>query len=263
MLSFFRRIRKGLLGSGQAQKYALYAIGEIALVVIGILIALQINNWNLNSIDQEKERIYLRNIERDLKDQLATIKLQIDYETSISNIATPIIEYYKTHQNFKIDSLFTINIGYITGRKTFVKNAPTYTELLSSGNIDIIRDNSLKDEVIKYFQELDRVELIINKNNNLFVDGVFLPQMISLSEIQISGEFSNPASTNPEAKVAIVDLNEKRLKRISKEILANPENELKLINCINFRNFISVIHLGILPELEAKATNLLEQIEGK
>ena len=53
MLTFFRRIRKGLLGSGQARKYLLYAIGEIALVVIGILIALQINNWN----EWRKDRI--------------------------------------------------------------------------------------------------------------------------------------------------------------------------------------------------------------
>ena len=48
MLAFFRRIRKSLLGSGQVQKYLFYSIGEIALVVIGILIALQINNWNEN-----------------------------------------------------------------------------------------------------------------------------------------------------------------------------------------------------------------------
>ena len=46
MLTFFRRIRKGLLDGGKTRRYLLYAIGEIALVVIGILIALQINNWN-------------------------------------------------------------------------------------------------------------------------------------------------------------------------------------------------------------------------
>ena len=46
MLTFFRSIRKGLLEGGRTSKYLLYAIGEIALVVIGILIALQINNWN-------------------------------------------------------------------------------------------------------------------------------------------------------------------------------------------------------------------------
>ena len=46
MLAFLRKIRKSLVESGSARKYILYAIGEIALVVIGILIALQINNWN-------------------------------------------------------------------------------------------------------------------------------------------------------------------------------------------------------------------------
>ena len=46
MLTFFRRIRKGLLEGGATSKYLLYAVGEIALVVIGILIALQVNNWN-------------------------------------------------------------------------------------------------------------------------------------------------------------------------------------------------------------------------
>jgi hypothetical protein len=46
MLKFFRRIRKGLLESGKIRNYTLYAIGEIALVVVGILIALQISNWN-------------------------------------------------------------------------------------------------------------------------------------------------------------------------------------------------------------------------
>jgi hypothetical protein len=46
MLTFLRKIRWSLLESGSARKYIFYAIGEIALVVIGILIALQINNWN-------------------------------------------------------------------------------------------------------------------------------------------------------------------------------------------------------------------------
>ena len=46
MLTFFRRIRKGLLEDGNTARYLVYAVGAIALVVVGILIALQINNWN-------------------------------------------------------------------------------------------------------------------------------------------------------------------------------------------------------------------------
>ena len=55
MLTFFRKIRKAPLESGAASKYLLYAIGEIALVVIGILIALQINNWNEWRKDRNEE----------------------------------------------------------------------------------------------------------------------------------------------------------------------------------------------------------------
>ena len=58
MLTFLRKIRKSLIESGIARKYLLYAIGEIALVVIGILIALQINNWN--------EKMFLVNTIREI-----------------------------------------------------------------------------------------------------------------------------------------------------------------------------------------------------
>lgn len=64
MLTFLRKIRKSLIDAGSARKYLLYAIGEIALVVIGILIALQINNWN----EWKKDRI----IERGLLIELLT-----------------------------------------------------------------------------------------------------------------------------------------------------------------------------------------------
>ena len=62
MLTILRRIRRSLIDSGGARKYLLYAIGEITLVVIGILIALQINNWNQNRLDHNKAELMLREI---------------------------------------------------------------------------------------------------------------------------------------------------------------------------------------------------------
>ena len=63
MIAFFRQIRKGLLDSGVTRKHVLYAIGEIALVVVGILIALQVNNWN----EWRKDKILEKEILNDLK----------------------------------------------------------------------------------------------------------------------------------------------------------------------------------------------------
>jgi len=56
MIKFFRKIRQNLLSEGKTGKYFKYAIGEIVLVVIGILIALQINNWNTNKINQSESK---------------------------------------------------------------------------------------------------------------------------------------------------------------------------------------------------------------
>ena len=62
MIKFFRHIRKRLIGENRFSKYLLYAIGEIILVVIGILIALQINNWNNNELNKKEEALILKNL---------------------------------------------------------------------------------------------------------------------------------------------------------------------------------------------------------
>src|SRR5665811_200014 len=67
MIKFFRKIRQNLLTENKFSKYLIYAIGEIVLVVIGILIALSINNWNENSINKRLETNYLIRISKDLE----------------------------------------------------------------------------------------------------------------------------------------------------------------------------------------------------
>ena len=145
MINFFRKKRKKLADDNKALKYARYAIGEIVLVVIGILIALQLNTMKENRIEQKKEAIYLNNIKRDLQNQLTKIDAQIEYEKSIVDVAKPILKSYQTNKKFIVDSSFTASIGVMTGRMTFVKVDPTDTLLVSSGHIDIIRNNNFKN----------------------------------------------------------------------------------------------------------------------
>ncbi|REG87831.1 DUF6090 family protein [Winogradskyella sediminis] len=66
MIKFFRKIRRNLLSEGKTRKYFKYAIGEIVLVVIGILIALQINNWNENRKSDNILKNYYNQILKDL-----------------------------------------------------------------------------------------------------------------------------------------------------------------------------------------------------
>ena len=67
MIKFFRRIRYDLMEKNKTGKYLKYAIGEIVLVVIGILIALSINNWNENKKKKDTVKVYLQNFVEDLK----------------------------------------------------------------------------------------------------------------------------------------------------------------------------------------------------
>jgi len=70
MLRFFRQIRQNLLTQNKFSKYLLYAIGEILLVVIGILIALQIDNWNEEKKERQRLNDFLTEIQNDLSDDI-------------------------------------------------------------------------------------------------------------------------------------------------------------------------------------------------
>jgi len=73
MINFFRKIRQKLLNENKLSKYLLYALGEIVLVVIGILIALQINNWNENKKDRRQERELLIQLESEFESNLSQL----------------------------------------------------------------------------------------------------------------------------------------------------------------------------------------------
>ena len=66
MIKFFRKIRYDLMEKNRTGKYLKYAVGEIVLVVIGILIALSINNWNEGRKNDQKESLLIKNIIEDL-----------------------------------------------------------------------------------------------------------------------------------------------------------------------------------------------------
>ncbi len=73
MTKFFRKIRQKLLSENKFSKYLLYAIGEIVLVVIGILLALQVNNWNINRIETNQTKAILNSMILDLESDISNL----------------------------------------------------------------------------------------------------------------------------------------------------------------------------------------------
>jgi hypothetical protein len=240
MIKFFRHIRKSLLNEGKTSKYFKYAIGEIVLVVIGILIALQINNWNQGRIEQNKEQTYLANIKRDLENQLKSIKSQLEFENNIIDLMEPFLDsYYKTSK-INLDATNTKNLSLVTTRQTFVRNDPTYTDLISSGNIDIIKNTEFKNKLIEFNQNLERVEKINHNNNVDLSDRIYFSEIIKLIYFY---ETSSPSS--------------EELIKISNRIVSSDENKLKLINLVNFRQMLAEGSIELMQEIKGQTQELL------
>ena len=92
MIKFFRKIRQNLLSEGKAQKYLKYAIGEIVLVVIGILIALQINNWNEERKDHLKLLSIYSLIYNDIKDDIEDLQGSLEFYNKKKSIFEKVIQ---------------------------------------------------------------------------------------------------------------------------------------------------------------------------
>ena len=99
MIKFFRKIRQNLLTENRFSKYFLYAVGEIVLVVIGILIALQVNTWNQHRINQNLELKLLEDLKRDLKTDLKNLSTKIEYDSLFAASNDSLFTCFKNNTN--------------------------------------------------------------------------------------------------------------------------------------------------------------------
>ena len=143
MIKFFRKIRQNLLSEGKTGKYLKYAIGEIVLVVFGILIALQINNSNNKRIEKEREFKYLTNIRIDLLKDIESLKYNIDFRQKKTLGIEKLIEQIngKPIENLNETTFNIINTLY---QERFQPSNVTYNDLVSSGNMSLITNDSIK-----------------------------------------------------------------------------------------------------------------------
>ncbi|TYA53194.1 DUF6090 family protein [Formosa maritima] len=151
MIKFFRHIRKSLLMENKTGKYFKYAVGEIVLVVIGILIALQINTWNNNRIEKEAEiktLIELKNgIERDSKlmqNSLAIISQCVDRMKELKGLLKD-KDYNYSQQ---LDTLF----GAVYGVHSIRINKAFYEDLKAS-SLRLIKNDDIRLKIVNLFED--------------------------------------------------------------------------------------------------------------
>lgn len=163
MIKFFRHIRKSVLMENKTGKYFKYAIGEIVLVVIGILIALQINNWNENKKIRDKEQQVLTEIISDLDFTLIDLDRVINTRTNnlnrtVNSIKT-IIEVLETNKPYH-DSL-AYYFRAVNAYDDIHYKTSGYQSLVSIGT-DLIENPNLRSAIGKFHTST------INSSKGLF-----------------------------------------------------------------------------------------------
>ena len=147
MINFFRKIRQNLLMESKLSKYLLYAVGEILLVVIGILIALQINNQNDLRKERVKEIHYLENIKTDLEINILEMDRYLDIRTESIAAANRVIEHFdgKPITDY---SAFNADGVQVYEWEKFWQNNNTFQELVNSGNLALISNEVIKKSLL-------------------------------------------------------------------------------------------------------------------
>ena len=155
MIKFFRKIRQRLLTENQFSKYLIYAVGEIVLVVLGILIALQINNWNEVEKDKRKAITTLEAIRSDLAQDLEEIKdLKVSWGERLAY-------FQKVYPSFKpnielasenIDVKKEVEYWTLFGLgRPFRAKTSSFDAMINEGNYALIANKKLLSDIQQYY----------------------------------------------------------------------------------------------------------------
>jgi len=173
MIKFFRKIRYSLMETGKTGKYFKYAIGEIILVVIGILIALQINNWNEHRKENKLEQDYYCKLLEDAQQDLVQVKYQIINTNKRIAASNNVIQMLQS-ENPKLDTLMSETLKALSLiTYTIRPNNAAFEDLKSSGNLNVLKDNDVKTKVIDYYSMLEGMIDVMNINADGAVDIFF------------------------------------------------------------------------------------------
>ncbi len=172
MIKFFRNIRQRMIKEDRVSKYLLYALGEIFLVVIGILIALQINNWNDLRKKSALSHNYIVSLKKDLSADLVYFNTQIEMD-SID------LEKLKRFSARLSSPLVTMDTLIQIARYEFLPytdikndlNLSTYNSLIASGDMDVF-DERTRESLLKFNNLQVNSSSLIDRNDELYFNTV-------------------------------------------------------------------------------------------
>lgn len=246
MIPFFRKIRKQFADDNKPLKYLRYAIGEIVLVIIGILIALQINNWNqVQKSKSESNRLLIvlkQDLEKDLHNFKSLLTEYNDWNSQIKNILDNVLDG-NTKKITRFDQLAAgrLSMNYLSVNKI------TFLDMFNSGknlefnNLEIVRD--IKD----YYQYADNQLIKLNSDNEEFY-------RLLMSYYGVQG-------INTLNRV----IDKRNLEYINWTWLSNPSSQeyINLETAMLLYKLVVEENLSVIQALEKKSNLLINKIENE
>jgi hypothetical protein len=234
---------------------------EILVITVGILGAFALNSWNESSHERKLESTYLSNLKADLREQLEVINRQIQFEEYCRNS----IDFLQSKgvMNLRESNPDTLirTLSSLRTRLTFIGVDATFDDLKSTGNIRLIREEKLRQAIIKYFSDLDRIERIIFTNNENFIDNTYNNGIIEDGLISISttlNVYQQDGGIRRTYKES--DFNQ-MLMQYSLDKLDDLDRQVQLLNLIKVRSTTPSTHLLLLEQLKKETNDLILKIE--
>lgn len=174
MLGFLRRMRRTLLDEGHLRKYLVYAFGEILLVVVGILLALQINTWNQGRLNSKEELRLLRDLSEELQFDRFLKEKGIEYMGEVLGAGERLLQAINHPTNVPAKEQLELDIHKLTWVWKSGRPTTAYDVLSGSGELALISSPELRKKLadLKYNQE---TLLLFEESQFNFVDQQLRP----------------------------------------------------------------------------------------
>jgi hypothetical protein len=173
MTPFFRKIRWRHANNNQFFRYSRYAIGEIILVVIGILIALQINNWNEERKARKQACFYLIGLQESLQSTKIELKRVLD-KSKLTYLASDTLDRILFHKAeipyFTMDTI----IGGTMGYTIYSPNSGMISEIMNSGELELFNNKFIRNSIASWDSRLNNIAKYEVDVRRIFMDYVNL-----------------------------------------------------------------------------------------
>ena len=253
MIKFFRKIRYNLMSENKMGKYLKYAFGEIILVVIGILIALQINDWNQHKKNQKLEQQYYCRLLEDVNQDLANYNDYVALLNERIDDNNTLIQRLQD-DSMPLDSLSPLILKSVKySNRNITATIDAFEDIKSSGNLNIIKDLSIKNQLADYYKTLANTSAVIESNGKAITDKRFLES----EDVISSGWIKLLENVNA------IDTSKVNLKSLKSEVNFTDDVRLKMTNDAIFYLGINSRNRQLLTRLENEILAMLKILEQK